>query len=420
MRLLSTMNSTMNRTMKPAQSNQQPQVGDVLDFEVQGIAHGGHCLAHSQGFTFFIRGSVPGEKVRATITQRRKGIYFAEVAEVIEPSVHRVQPPCAASRECGGCDFQHVDLPYQRELKTTVLKQSLQKFSGLTLSEIEVLLGEGVMSLGADRETGLSWRTRARFMWASGWKMHRFRSDTTVDTSDCKIVTENIRETMSNFKPDVAGEYVIAEGESGVSIVGPGQLVHGPSKVTHAMFDSQWRVTPNSFWQAHEALLPAIGELLDAQVDMRPGEIWWDLFGGSGVFSAYISRRVGERGLVYSVEADSQAIKAGKRALHEQVNIRFINSDVSEFVTSSGHYSENAPHGVLLDPPRAGAGTDLCESLKALRPRVIVYIACDPVSLSRDLKVLLENYHISHLRSWDAFPMSHHFETVAVLQSHLS
>lgn len=402
-----------------------PSVGDVLEFEIEGIAHGGHCLAHAEGFTFFIRGALPGELVRATVTHKRKGIYFANTVEVISPSTHRVTPPCSAARECGGCDFQFADVPFQRELKTTVLKDSLRKFSGLTVTEIDSLVGDGVMSLGGDQEDGVNWRTRARFVWAGGWKMRRFRGDATVDTPDCAIATENMRQAMSAFHPEKAGEYLIAVGDSGVgdsgvSVLGPDGFTHGLTKVTHEVFGSQWRVSPAIFWQAHEALLPAIGEFLDVSVEVNPGETWWDLFGGCGVFAAYMSARVGEAGLIYSVEADHHATQTGKRALHDKPEITFVHADVSEFIASSVLGGGHAPQGVLLDPPRAGAGIDLCESLKKLSPRSIIYIACDPVSLSRDLKVLSDAYHVTHLRSWDAFPMSHHFETVAVLQSHLS
>lgn len=410
----------MKLTMNHAPSEITPRVGDVLTFKTQGIAHGGHCLAHADGFTFFIRGALPGEVVRATITRKRKGVYHAEVAEVIKPSIHRVSPPCAVARECGGCDFQFADVPYQRELKTIVLKQSLQKFSGLSLSDVDALVGGGVLPLGDLEQAGVNWRTRARFLWAGGWKMHRFRGDATVDVPHCSLVTENMRQAMSTLRPDKTGEYLIAEGDTGVSIVGPGGVTHGPTKVMHGVFGSRWGLSPSLFWQAHEGLLPAMGEFLDWSVDVRRGETWWDLFGGCGVFAAYMSIRVGESGLVYSVEGDHQATRTGKRALHDKPHIKFVNSDVSEFVASFGVDGGRAPQGVLLDPPRAGAGIDLCESLKKLSPRTIVYIACDPVSLSRDLKVLSDDYRITHLRSWDAFPMSHHFETVAVLQSHLS
>ena len=407
----------MNLTMKPDPSDQPPAVGDVVDLEVGAIVHGGHCIAHSHGATFFVRGALPGERVKALIRQRRKSIYFADSIEVLLPSEYRVTPPCVSSLECGGCDFQHVDVAYQRSLKTKVLIESLERFSGLLPAEVNELVGKGVRELMTDNRTGLNWRTRARFVWSDGWNMHGHRSDAVIPTPSCRIITEDMREALTDATVRVAGEYHVAQGTSMVSIVGPDGAIHGGDRVAHEAFGSEWRIPTGSFWQAHAGLIPAIGDYLDSFVDITRGETWWDLFGGSGVFSAYLWQRLGGSGRIYCVEGCRDAVQAGKRALHDKSDIYFINSDVSSFVAKS---QDSHPDGVLLDPPRSGAGIELCRQINHIKPHTVIYIACDPVALARDINVLSEVYRVTNLASWDAFPMSHHFETVAVLTKHLS
>ena len=403
--------------MKPDLSDRPPAVGDVIELDVIAIVHGGHCIAHRQGATFFVRGALPGERVKAHIRQRRKKIYFADSIEVLRASEYRVTPPCASSVECGGCDFQHVDVAYQRSLKTKVLIESLERFSGLSRAEIRGLVGEGVSELMTADHNGLNWRTRARFIWSDGWNMHGYRSDTVIPTPTCRIITEEMRQALTDATVRLAGQYHVAQGTSMVSIVGPDGAIRGGNRVAHEAFGSEWRIPTGSFWQAHAGLIPAIGDFLDGVVDITVGETWWDLFGGSGVFSAYLRQRLGGSGRIYCVEGNRDAVQAGKRALHDKSNIHFINSDVSSFVSES---LGSHPDGVLLDPPRSGAGIELCRKINNTKPRTVIYIACDPVALARDINVLSSVYRVANLASWDAFPMSHHFETVAVLTKHLS
>lgn len=406
--------------MNPAKSKQTLQLGDVLDVEAGRIVHGGHCLAHARGATIFVRNALPGEKVRISIIEKRKKVYFAQTVEVLESSVHRVEPPCSSSVDCGGCDFQHVDSVYQRRLKTVVLQESLIKFSGLPESRIESLVGDGVLELGPPGGDGLNWRMRSRFVWSNGWHMHRYRSFHLTPTPRCEVITAEMRRAMDEVQPTETGEYIIAQGDS-VSISGPSGILHGSSKVRHDVFDVQWRISPASFWQAHGGLISAIGNYLDTHLDIEQGEGWWDLFGGAGVFAAYLGQRVSSEGKIVCVDGSESAVQAGKRALHSDSNIRFINTDVSEFVSLAlASEDRDTPRGVLLDPPRSGAGSELCQMLADVSPQIIVYIACDPVALARDIKYLSDKYEVRDLVSWDAFPMSHHFESLAILERNLS
>lgn len=110
---------------------------------MEKVAHGGHFIARNEGQVIFIRDSAPGELVEIEITSKAKGFLRANVLQVIEPSKERVIPPCpyaiAASQKCGGCDFQHLNLPYQRLLKAEVIKEQFKRIAKM---EIEVVVHE--------------------------------------------------------------------------------------------------------------------------------------------------------------------------------------------------------------------------------------------------------------------------------------
>jgi tRNA/tmRNA/rRNA uracil-C5-methylase (TrmA/RlmC/RlmD family) len=398
------------------------QIGDHITVDVGNVAHGGHFIAHHLGKTIFVRGVLDGERAIVEVTSFRKKIYEARVVEILHASPMRVTPPCQSSASCGGCDFQHVSMKYQRTLKTKVLMDSLRKFAGLSQSEVERLVGNGVMSLPHSNTDGTDWRTRARFVWDNGWHMHEYRSHRLTPTPECLVVTPAIRASLNALSPATRGEeFVVAEGSEGVSISGAGRETVGPTKVQHLEFGVTWRLKPTSFWQAHSGIIPAMAEFIDSNTEYTPDQRWWDLYSGAGVFAAYLSKKIDQSGKIYAVESSTLATQAAKRALHDKPQIRVIQSDVSEFIGYSLKSADfEPPTGIILDPPRLGAGREVCEKLLAVGAPIIIYIACDPVAMSRDLAYLSQSYSILNLAAWDAFPMSHHFESVAILTKDLS
>ncbi|MGH3746507.1 MAG: TRAM domain-containing protein, partial [Micromonosporaceae bacterium] len=111
---------------------------DLLTLDVGPVAHGGHCVARAGGRVVFVRHTLPGERVRARVTEVRKSYLRADAVEVLTSSDDRVRPPCpyAGPGRCGGCDFQHVSLPAQRRLKAQVLVEQLVRLGGLSEAEI--------------------------------------------------------------------------------------------------------------------------------------------------------------------------------------------------------------------------------------------------------------------------------------------
>jgi tRNA/tmRNA/rRNA uracil-C5-methylase (TrmA/RlmC/RlmD family) len=397
------------------------RVGDRITVEIGSVAHGGHFIAHHLDQTLFVRGVLEGEQAIIEITAFRKKIYEARAVEILQASPMRVTPPCVSSGYCGGCDFQHVQLPHQRTLKTQVLVSALQKFTGMSHSEISKVLGPGVREIPGYGHDGRNWRTRARFVWQDGWHMHQHRSHRLTPTPECVVITPGMRKSLNSIDPAAQEEDVlVAEGDNGVSVVGSKSGSHGRSRVEHTDFGVTWQLKPESFWQAHPGIIGQITDFLDSLKLVHEGQMWWDLYSGSGVLSAYLGNRVTDSGSVVAVEGSTVATQSAKRALHERPHIRVINHDVAGFLNSSLHSDQFiSPDGIVLDPPRAGAGKEVCDRLLEIGSPYIVYVACDPVSLSRDLKYLTRDYTLTNLAAWDAFPMSHHFESVVVLARNL-
>lgn len=359
--------------------------GDLVCVRTGVVAHGGHVIAHHAGQTLFVRHALPGELVDVRVTEVNRKIVRADAVEIIEPASARVTPPCpwAGPGKCGGCDFQHVDVAAQRELKTDVLRSSLERFSGLTGEQIAIL-APTVLALPGHAD-GLGWRTRIRWAVDAHGRMglRRHRSHDVVPVDRCLIA---------------------AEGHDRADAKDAGTR-------RHTVRGRTWEV--EGFWQLHEELPEALVSTVVEWGSPRPGEHWWDLYAGAGLFTAFLAEAVGGDGKVTAVEADRVAVRAGRLALQDLAQVEWVDRSVEAWLHGS---DQDAPDGVVLDPPRSGAGLETMAVLAGAGIPRVLYVACDPVALARDLRVARDaGYRVTAVTAFDAFPMTHHFETVALL-----
>lgn len=382
--------------------------------DIGPVAHGGACVARHEGRVIFVRHALPGERVRVEITERKKSYWRGDAVEILDASPDRVPPPCRYAGTCGGCDFQHVSAPGQLRLKTAVLREQLTRLAGLPESEVSDYTVEALPG-GL-----LGWRTRMQYsvdnIGRPGLRGHRSRDLVPID--DCLIADDRIRATdvlRRNWKgSNVVG--VAASDADEVSVYtqrdrrGKARLVSGPPLAEHIVSGHWFRLDAEAFWQPHTLAADTLASRVTELSQPADAETVWDLYAGAGLFAAVLADEVGPSGRVIAVESDTRAATAANLADLPQVEVR--RSDVAEAV----HHLPS-PDIVVLDPPRSGAGADLVKAIAAADPRVITYVACDPAALARDLKTFAANgYSISTLEAYDAFPMTHHFETIAVLR----
>lgn len=202
--------------------------------------------------------------------------------------------------------------------------------------------------------------------------------------------------------------------------------------VTESVAGREFRVAADGFWQVHPeaaaTLTAAVsGAVTQVSALLTTGATAWDLYGGVGVFAPVLAAAVGPDGAVVSVEGDRAASALAAENLADLPQVRCETSSVEAFVRAypsppptPGGAAGSTPGGagapaiVVLDPPRSGAGRQVCSTLAAVRPELIVYVACDPAALARDTKTLLDNgYRLTKLEAFDCFPQTHHVECVA-------
>jgi tRNA/tmRNA/rRNA uracil-C5-methylase (TrmA/RlmC/RlmD family) len=377
-------------------------VADLPIVEVGPVAHGGHCVARLDGQVVFVRHTLPGERVRIRVTEESKRFLRADAVEVIEAAPGHVTPPCPYAGTCGGCDFQHVDPAVQRELLGDVVREQLSRLAGITWDgEVERVGDE------------LGWRTRMTFAVDADGRagLRKHRSHDVVPIERCLIAHPDLPDVLGRrWEPGSSVEAVVSSrGE---------QLVVGEGKrtaVTEDVHGMSFRVGGSGFWQVHPAAAETLVDAVMAGAGVEPGDRVVDLYAGVGLFTAFLAEAAGPGGEVVSVEADPGGSRDARRNLHDRPTVRLVGETV-ERAFRSGQIGERADV-VVLDPPRTGAKRAV-HDIAGLGARRVVYVACDPAALARDLATFAESgYRLDSLRAFALFPMTHHVECVAVLSA---
>ena len=406
--------------MTSAEVGGELAVGDEVVVQVGPVAHGGHCVARHEGRVLFVRHTLPGERVRVRITEAKTGQRFArgDAVEVLAASEHRVTPPCpyAGPGLCGGCDFQHVALPEQRALKAAVVREQFARLAGIDVAvDVEPVPGD---------TDGLGWRTRVEFAVTDDGTpgLRRHRSHDVLAVKDCLIAHDRVRAAgvLGRRWPGERAVDVVAPA-AGDTVVVPVPSGEGVAPVVretvHAGgWEAGFEVGARGFWQVHPgAAATFVGAVLEALAP-QPGERAVDLYAGVGLFAAALADAVGESGEVLAVEAEGPAVACARRNVATRPWVELRPGRVERVLKPLVRQGIRADL-VVLDPPRTGAGRAVTAQVAALGPRAVAYVACDPAALARDTAYLREaGYGLRSVRGFDAFPMTHHVECVAVFE----
>jgi tRNA/tmRNA/rRNA uracil-C5-methylase (TrmA/RlmC/RlmD family) len=380
------------------------RVGEKFTTTIEKVAHGGHFIARHQGAVFFIRHGIPGETVIVEVTSTGKSFNRGDVVEVIQPSADRVKALCSHAHRlgCGGCDFQHISISRQRDLKGEVITE---QFARIAKMELRVAVEEV--------SEPLHWRTRAILNIDGSGKVGFFgsRSHNSIQIDDCLTCVPGLQLseiTSRTWQPNTKLE--ISANNLGDRIIENAGVIEGPKTLVEVVGANSFQVSHSSFWQSHKLAPAVLTEAVMQFAELQSGDQVLDLYGGVGLFTAAALTAVGATGRVDLVEASSSAIADAKVNFENVPNVNIYLGDVAKIMPRIG-----SADVVILDPPREGAGQLVLQQISALNPQRIVYVACDPAALARDCAFANDlGWQLSNVRAFDLFPMTHHIEMVAL------
>ena len=399
------------------------EVATSEEVAVTGVAAGGEGVGRlGDGRAVFVRGALPGERVRVTVAEERKRFARGALLEVVEAAPERVAPPCQqVERGCGGCDWQHVAPATQRELKGRIVTDALRRIGRLEPPPPD--LGPELAPEG--------WRTTVRAVvdgeGRAGFRLHHAHEPLAVGPVGCLVthplVDEVLREGL--FPPPVrevtirvgaaTGERLVlctpTAGDSrvpeGVPLVGADELAAGHRAWIHEVVAGRrWRISAESFFQSRpdgaEALVDAVVAALDD--GLTPGVTVADLYSGVGLFAGVLGERTDGR--VVAVESNRSAVADARINLADLDGARIVRSDVRRWHPSAADV-------VVADPSRQGLGAEAVPRIGATGASALALVSCDPGALGRDAGLLAaDGWGLASVRLVDLFPHTSHVEVV--------
>ena len=299
------------------------EVGQKIQVTIEKVAHGGHFIARHEGAVIFVRHAIPGEVCEIEITSVGSSFNRGDVISVIHSSDDRVSAPCrfAHRNGCGGCDFQHISLPRQRNLKSDVV---LEQFSRIAKMEIEVEVEEVSSPLG--------WRTRCSAVTtkAGALGFYQARSHKIIPVDDCRILVPEMRYAelaQRGAKGDQRVEISISNnGERTIATANsrdesPLRISDGPDVAHYTVGEKTFEVSQKSFWQSHKDAPRVLTEAVLRYADLQEGDHVLDLYGGVGLFAASFLPIIGQSGSVDIVEGSKSATSDAARNFVDDKNV---------------------------------------------------------------------------------------------------
>lgn len=436
---------------------------DEFEVTVSGLGSNGEGIAHHHGATIFIAGALVGERVITRIIKCSKTFFVGKLKEILSPSPLRVTAPCKYYEKCGGCDLQHISHAAQLEFKTQLVADTLKKYANIDADVHGAKCG------------AKSFGYRNKFAFPVCEKqgkavigMYRKNSHDVVEIEECLLQSELANKVVKIFSEfmsesrltawneetlsgqvrhivfrELGGSFLLTVVTSNKSKIDFSPLtdslqqlsvpfglyrninpkknnvilgeedehIFGLTQIEHVEFGIHYGVQNHSFVQVNDEVKTMVYEDILSQISS--GDTVIDAYSGAGLLSAIISRKAAK---VFGIEIVEEATKSANllKKYNKIDNLTNFNGDCAKILPKLASSLSNFV--LVLDPPRKGVDRGVLEAIKIALPEKVIYLSCNPATLARDAKELLESYVIKLVQPYDMFPQTANVETLMVFE----
>lgn len=405
-----------------------------MEIKIERLDHQGRGIGKIEGKTIFIPNALPDEIVDADILINKKKFMIGEVKKIMKASKLRKKPICPYFATCGGCDLMHLSYEKQLEYKEDKVKDIMVKFADISDTVVQPIIG---------CDETLYYRNKVTFQVNQEIGFYEKKSDVIVPVDKCYIVTPKTNRILKKLKSislqhikqivlrtdDIIDEIMLILYVDGIieeqeiverlkddvtSIIKVENkketTLYGTDTIVFELGTYQFELSPSSFFQVNTKQCQKLYDKVVEYADIKNEDTVLDLYCGTGTIGIYLSQYANQ---VYGIEINPDAIKNANRNKERNhiTNIDFKVGDVGKVV----HNLKLKPDVVVVDPPRKGLDEHTIAQLLKWKPKKIVYVSCDPVTLARDLKYLKTNYEVQEMTLVDMFPETYHVENVVLM-----
>ena len=443
---------------------------EIYNMKIDRLGNDGEGIGNISGFTVFVDKALPGDEISVKILKVKKSFAYGKIENFIVKSDLRVPPPCKYFGKCGGCQLQHIKYSNQLEYKTKKVSDCLKRIG--EIEDISVLPIVGAKNL-------FHYRNKGQFPVGVGKDgninigFFSQRSHNIIDIDSCLIqheITDSITNIVKNFiiKNNISvydeatgkglvrhiltrigfstGEIMICIVINGNSLPKSELLVEdlkeidgvasivvninkkntnvilgdkisvlwGKEYITDYIGDLKFEISPLSFYQVNPEQTKVLYENALESAGLSGNESVLDIYCGIGTISLFFAQKAKN---VIGVEVIEEAIEDAKRnaTLNNLTNVEFVAGDAADVIPNLNNQGFKADV-VVVDPPRKGLDERVLNAIVGINPKKIVYISCDPATMARDVKFLVENsYEVNKVLPVDQFVMSTHVEAIIMM-----
>lgn len=403
---------------------------DEVTLLLERFAYGGEALGRlPDGRVVFVPFALPGERVRARLVAARRGHLRAELLEVLDPAAGRERPRCRHFGVCGGCHYQHLSYAAQSEAKTAVLGDLLRRIGKIEAPPLRPIVAA---------PQAWNYRNHVQFHLTPSGQLGfmEARSAAVLPIEECHLPEGPLNDLWPALQFEAGlglarvslrlgadGEAMLVlespevpalELEADLSVVhlrGEQALVlAGDPALTMRVNGRSFRVSAASFFQVNTAMAAEMVRHLLERLPLTPQTTLLEVYCGVGLFSAFLAERVGRW---IGIEAAPSACEDFTVNLDEFENVDLYEGPAEVVLPAL----DVRPQVVLVDPPRAGLERRALQALLALAPDVLAYVSCDPSTLGRDARRLLDGgYRLVEVTPFDLFPQTYHIESISLFE----
>jgi 23S rRNA (uracil1939-C5)-methyltransferase len=438
---------------------------------IDDIGTRGEGIGKVDGYTLFVDGALPEEEVEVKVLKTKKNYGFAKLLNILKPSTNRVVPTCNISKQCGGCQLQHLSYDEQLIYKQKKVENVLQRIGQVNNVKVNKTIG---------MKNPYYYRNKVQFPVRQGNNgnieigFYSERSHRIVETDTCYIqqsineqIVKLIREFMleNNISPyneekhrglirhiitrissknndvnitivingnklphqdnlikklttvkEVKGICININKEKTNVIIGNNiKTIWGETYIVDSIGDIDYTISPKSFYQVNPIQTKKLYEKALEYADLNGEETVWDAYCGIGTITLFLAKKAKK---VYGVEIVKEAIEDAKEnAILNQINnVDFFVGKAEEVIKDKYEQDNIKADVIVVDPPRKGCDEALLKTIIEMNPKKVVYVSCDPATLARDVRLLMEaGYELGEVQPVDMFPQTVHVECVTVL-----
>jgi len=413
---------------------------DAKLFEVTltNMTYGGDAMGRlNDGRAVFVPFGLIGERVRVKLAEEKKNFARGEIIEILEASKDRIAPKCKHFGECGGCHYQHLLYEKQLEIKTEILRDQLTRIGKIENPPVQPMIAcPNPWNYRNHVQFSLNEEGKLGFVGASlrlvptvipvtecylpepsindFWQQLEFEPETEIERVSLRAGRDD--ELMLVLESD-SPEPPELEIEAGISITHVYEentvVIAGNDHIVIHVLDRDFKVSAPSFFQVNSAMAEKMVQHLLARLPVSQAATVLDLYCGVGLFSASFAPKCGR---VIGVESSTSSCEDFAVNLDEFDNVELYEGMAEEVLPGLIGKIDNLSYAIV-DPPRVGIDRHALDAIIQLNPQMIAYVSCDPSTLARDARRLIEGgYKLKQVTPFDLFPQTYHIECISLFE----